>query len=104
MSAYAKNLERWRRAVATHDVENPTHTSHGIGLSGYDLDRLGLTEYELLWPGIRVEAINVVSGNFRVLCDGDHDECNLREKEERENGVVDAVAKAFDLPRELIEA
>jgi hypothetical protein len=43
----AKNLERWRRAVATHDMENPTHESYGIGLARFDLDRLGLDEGDL---------------------------------------------------------
>lgn len=95
MSAMGKNLERWRRAVATHDVENPSHTSHGIGLAHYDLNRLGLTEGEELWPGIRVEEISVVSGNFRVLCDGEHSDCKpktLQEKEAREAELAPAVS------------
>jgi hypothetical protein len=93
----AANLERWRRAVATHDVENPTHTSWGIGLSQFDLDRLGFTEGEVLWEGITVEVDGKTTGNFRVLCDGDHDECDLRIKEAREAPPVDAAAREREL-------
>lgn len=99
-SKIAKNLERWRRAVATHDVENPSHTSYGIGLSQFDLDRLGLEDGEELWSGIRVEVDGGQTANFRVLCDGDHDECDLRIKEAREAEPVRAVADG----RELVEA
>lgn len=100
MSAMGKNLERWRRAVATHDVENPTHESYGIGLAHFDLERLGLTAGEELWPGIRVEVDGKTAGNFRVLCDGEHDECDLRIKEAREAEPVRAVTR----DRELVEA
>lgn len=93
-SKIAKNLERWRRAVATHDVENPTHTSYGIGLSQFDLDRLGLEDGEELWPEIRVEVDGKTSGNFRVLCDGDHDECDLRVKEAREADTEREIVRA----------
>lgn len=87
MSAMGKNLERWRRAVATHDVENPTHESYGIGLAFFDLERLGLTEGEELWTGYTVQVDGKASGNFRVLCDGNHDERQprtLAEKEQQE--------------------
>lgn len=81
----ALNLRRMRQAVATHDVENPTHTSYGIGVSFYDLQRLGFEEGEELWDGIHIEVDGKGSGNFRVLCDGEHDECDLRIKEARES-------------------
>ena len=84
----AKNLERFAQAVAIHDRENPTHTAWGIGLAPFDLDRLGLDEGEEILPGITIQADNGVTGNFRVLCDGQHDE----EKETAEEEVVDAVA------------
>lgn len=71
-SKYALNLRRWRMAVATHDVENPTHTSYGIGVSAFDLKRLGIDEGEELWPGYTIEIDGGTSGNFRVLCDGEH--------------------------------
>ena len=70
----AKNLERFAQAVAAHDRENPTHTAYGIGLAHFDLERLGLEEGEEILPGIRIQADNGVTGNFRVLCDGEHEE------------------------------
>lgn len=87
-SKIAKNLERFAQAIAAHDRENPTHTAWGIGLAPFDLDRLGLDEGEEILPGITIQADNGVTGNFRVLCDGQHDE----EKETAEEEVVEAVA------------
>jgi hypothetical protein len=85
----AKNLERFAQAVAAHDRENPTHTAWGIGLNAFDLERLGLEEGEEILPGIVIQADGGVTGNFRVLCHGEHDE----ELEEVEAEVVEAVAK-----------
>jgi len=85
----AKNLERFAQAVASHDRENPTHTAHGIGLAHFDMERLGFDEGEEILPGITIHADSGVTGNFRVLCDGEHDE-NQDEVEEQE--VVEAVA------------
>ena len=85
----AKNLERFAQAVAAHDRENPTHTAHGIGLAHFDLERLGFDEGEEILPGITIHADSGVTGNFRVLCDGEHDE-NESEVEQQE--VVEAVA------------
>jgi hypothetical protein len=84
----AKNLERFAQAVAAHDRENPTHTANGIGLAHFDLERLGLEEGEEILPGITIHADSGVTGNFRVLCDGEHDEG----KTESEVEVVEAVA------------
>ncbi|MGN6371560.1 MAG: hypothetical protein ACTHM1_00995 [Solirubrobacteraceae bacterium] len=84
----AKNLERFAQAVAAHDRENPTHTAWGIGLAHYDIERLGLEEGEEILPGITLQCDGGVSGNFRVLCDGQHDEG----KAESEQEVVMAVA------------
>ncbi|MGI8595232.1 MAG: hypothetical protein ACR2ML_12875, partial [Solirubrobacteraceae bacterium] len=84
----AKNLERFAQAIAAHDRENPTHTAWGIGLNGFDLERLGLEEGEEILPGIVIQADGGVTGNFRVLCDGDHDS----EVEEAEAEVVEAVS------------
>jgi hypothetical protein len=84
----AKNLERFAQAVAAHDRENPTHTAYGIGLAYFDLERLGLDEGEQILPGITIHADNGVSGNFRVLCDGEHEE-DLTEAEEQ---AVEAIA------------
>ena len=84
----AKNLERFAQAVAAHDRENPTHTAHGIGLAHFDMERLGFDEGEEVLPGITIHADGGQTGNFRVLCDGDH----LQELEAEEAEVVDAVA------------
>jgi hypothetical protein len=84
----AKNLERFAQAVAAHDRENPTHTANGIGLAHFDLERLGLEEGEEILPGITIHADSGVTGNFRVLCDGEHDEGKVESEEE----VVEAVA------------
>jgi hypothetical protein len=84
----AKNLERFAQAVAAHDRENPTHTAFGIGLAHFDLERLGLDEGEEILPGITIHADSGVTGNFRVLCDGDHEE----ELSEAEEQAVEAIA------------
>jgi hypothetical protein len=84
----AKNLQRFAQAVAAHDRENPTHTAHGIGLAHFDMERLGFDEGEEILPGITIHADSGVTGNFRVLCDGEHDE----ELEEAEQEVVEAVS------------
>lgn len=84
----AKNLERFAQAIAAHDRENPTHTAWGIGLAHYDMERLGLEEGEEILPGITIQCDGGVSGNFRVLCDGQHDE----EREVAEEEVVQAVS------------
>ena len=84
----AKNLERFAQAVASHDRENPTHTAHGIGLAHFDMERLGFDEGEEILPGITIHADSGVTGNFRVLCDGEHDEG----LEEAEQETVEAVA------------
>lgn len=96
----AKNLERFAQAVAAHDRENPTHTAYGIGLSHFDLERLGLEEGEEILPGIAIHADGGQSANFRVLCDGQHDEGAV----ESEREVVHAVstrAVPVSSPREI---
>jgi hypothetical protein len=97
----AANLRAFQIAVNAHDRENPTHTAYGIGLAHFDLDRLGFDEGEEILPGIRIEVDGGVSGNFRVLCDGDHSE-DLEEAEEEV--MIEAVAAERDVwtaqPRE----
>jgi hypothetical protein len=85
----AKNLERFAQAVNSHDRENPTHTAYGIGLAHFDLERLGFDEGEEILPGITIHADGGVTGNFRVLCDGDHHE----EQVAAEAETVDAIAR-----------
>jgi hypothetical protein len=89
----ARNLERFAQAVAAHDRENPTHTAHGIGLAHFDMERLGFDEGEQVLPGITIHADSGVTGNFRVLCDGEHDEGRSEVEEE----AVEAIA-AQSLP------
>ena len=84
----AANLRAFQIALNSHDRENPTHTAYGIGLAHFDMERLGFEEGEEILPGITIHADGGVTGNFRVLCDGDH----LEEKEAEEAEVVDAVA------------
>lgn len=74
MSKIAKNLQAFQIAINSHDRENPTHNSYGIGLSAFDIERLGLDEGEEILPGIKVECDGKTSGNFRILCDGDHND------------------------------
>ncbi len=87
-SKIAKNLERFAQAVAVHDRENPTHTAYGIGLAYFDLERLGLEDGEEILPGITIHVESGVTGNFRVLCDGEHD----GELSEAEEEAVEAIA------------
>lgn len=85
----AKSLERFAQAVAAHDRENPTHTAFGIGLAHFDLERLGFEEGEEILPGITIHVDGGTSGNFRVLCDAEHDEGGAEEVEE---AMLEAIA------------
>jgi hypothetical protein len=88
ISKIAANLQRFAMAINAHDRENPTHTAYGIGLNPFDMDRLGFEDGEEVVPGIRIESDDGETGNFRVLCDGDH----LEELEASEEEVVEAVS------------
>ena len=81
-------LERLAQGVAAHDRENPGHHTWGVGMAHFDIERLGLEEGEEILPGIVLQADGGVTGQFRVLCDGQHDS----ELEEEQEEVVDAVA------------
>jgi hypothetical protein len=81
-------LERLAQGVAAHDRENPGHHTWGIGMAHFDIERLGLDVGEEILPGIVLQADGGVTGQFRVLCDGEHDEGAVEEEQE----VVDAVA------------
>src|SRR5256714_2561006 len=82
-------LERLSQGVAAHDRENPDHNTWGIGMAHFDIERLGLDEGEELIPGIVLQADGGQTGQFRILCDGQHDQGEVEEEEE----VVDAVAE-----------
>ncbi len=87
-SKIAYLLERLSQGIAAHDRENPDHRSWGIGMSHFDIERLGLEEGEEILPGIVLQADGGVTGAFRVLCDGDHD----TELTEEDAEITDAVA------------
>jgi hypothetical protein len=87
-SKVAKNLRAFAIAINAHDRENPTHTAWGIGLAHFDMERLGFDEGEQILPGIVIQADGGVTGNFRVLCDGDHTE----ELEQEETEVLEVVS------------
>jgi hypothetical protein len=87
-SKIAYLLERLAQGVAAHDRENPGHHTWGIGMTHFDIERLGLDEGEEILPGIVLQADGGVTGAFRILCDGDHGQGIAEEEEE----VVDAVA------------
>lgn len=89
-SKIAKNLRAFQMAINAHNDQNPDHNVLGLGLSAYDIERLGLEIGEEILPGVPIQEINVTVGNFRVLCDGEHDEGIAGEA--REAQPVDAVA------------
>jgi hypothetical protein len=83
-----KLMQSFKIAINVHDRENPDHNSWGIGMAHFDIERLGFEEGEEILPGITIHGDGGVTGNFRVLCDGQHDE----QREEQEQEVVEAVA------------
>ena len=89
-SKIAKNLERFAIAINAHDRENPTHNAYGIGLAHFDMERLGFDEGEEVLPGITIHLDSGVSGNFRVLCDAEHDE---EHEEVAEEEVLEVVSR-----------
>src|ERR1700726_1634587 len=91
----AKNLERFAQAVAAHDRENPTHTAWGIGLAHFDMERLSFEEGEEILPGITIHGDSGVTGNFRVLSDGDHDEGETEGEQEAVEAVSTRSLPAF---------
>jgi len=80
-SKIAATLRAFQIAINAHDRENPTHNAYGIGLAHFDMERLGFDEGEEVLPGITIHADSGVTGNFRVLCDGDHQDTTLEEEE-----------------------
>lgn len=85
VSSYGSNLRRWRIAVATHDTENPGHDpAFGIALCHFDIERLDLEVGEELWDGVNLYEDSGQPNMFRIMCNGTHDECDMRIKEARE--------------------
>jgi hypothetical protein len=69
----AKNLKRFRDSINEHNRWNIDHSpAYGIAVSKFDLDRLGFDEGETLWSGVTIHSDDKCSGNFRILCDGQH--------------------------------
>jgi hypothetical protein len=102
-SKIAYLLERLAQGVAAHDRENPSHHTWGIGMAHFDIERLDLEEGEEILPGIVLQADGGVTGAFRVLCDGDHDQG----AEEAEEEYVDAVAEQdrdLEIARPAVDA
>jgi hypothetical protein len=83
-------LERMAQGVAAHDRENPTHNTWGIGMAYFDIERLGLEDGEEILPGISLKADGGQTGQFRILCDGQHDGGAAQEEDEE---FVEAVAE-----------
>lgn len=93
-------LERMAQGVAAHDRENPDHHTWGIGMAFFDIERLGLEDGEEILPGIVLQGDGGMTGQFRILCDGQHD----GGVEEEEEEVVDAVAREHEESAEPLPA
>jgi hypothetical protein len=88
-SKIAYLLERIAQGVAAHDRENPDHHTWGIGMAYFDIERLGLEDGEEILPGLVLRGDGGMTGQFRILCDGQHDDSSMEEEEE----VVEAVSE-----------
>lgn len=82
-------LERIAQGVAAHDRENPDHNTWGVGMAYFDIERLGLEDGEEILPGIVLRGDGGMTGQFRILCDGQHD----GELSEEEEELLDAIAE-----------
>jgi hypothetical protein len=63
----AKNLKAFREGIEAHD-RDCEYAAYGVGLSYFDIERLGLEEGEILWGQIRVINDGGQSGTFRICC------------------------------------
>ena len=95
-------LERMAQGVAAHDRENPGHNTWGIGMAYFDIERLALEDGEEILPGIVLQADGGMTGQFRILCDGQHDEELTEEEEELADAVseLELAEPVFAPPRE----
>jgi hypothetical protein len=82
-------LERIAQGVAAHDRENPGHHTWGVGMAYFDIERLGLEDGEEILPGLVLQGDGGMTGQFRILCDGQHGEGSVEEEEE----VLEAVSE-----------
>src|ERR1700752_3760625 len=88
-SKIGKLLQQVAMGGAGHDREKPDHNTWGVGMAHFDIERLDLEEGEELIPGIVLQADGGQTGQFRILCDGQHDQGELEEEQE----LVEAVAE-----------
>jgi hypothetical protein len=101
-SKIAYLLERISQGVAAHDRENPDHHTWGVGMSYFDIDRLGLEDGEEIIPGIVLQADGGMTGQFRILCDGQHDDALTEEEEEFVVAVAEQeIAEPVHAPGEV---
>ena len=91
-------LERVAQGVAAHDRENPDHHTWGIGMAYFDIERLGLEEGEELLPGIVLQADGGMTGQFRILCDGQHEGAAEEEEEAVEAVASEEVGETIEAP------
>jgi hypothetical protein len=89
MSVMGEVLGAFKRAIDNHNAENSGHTAHGIGMAHFDMERLGLEDGETVLPGITIQTDGGTTGNFRVLCDGQHDHQEEEEAQEPVKAVSD---------------
>ena len=82
-----KLLQQVAMGVAAHDRENPDHNTWGVGMAHFDIERLGLEEGEEILPGIVLQADGGGTGQFRILCDAEHDQGAVEKEEEVVNAV-----------------
>jgi hypothetical protein len=87
MSKIAKNYAAFKAGVEHHDKMNPDHSAYGIGLSNFDMERLGFEEGEHVFGNITIQCDGKTSGNFRVLCDGNHDDAPQMEEQAQDSRV-----------------
>lgn len=99
-SKVAKNLRAFVIAINAHDRENPNHEpAWGIGLAYFDMERLDFDEGEEIIPGITIHGDDGVTGNFRVLCNGEHDENLVEEEVDITDAISDEQLVPVLLPR-----
>lgn len=90
MNKIAKNLEAFNIGINNHDRANPAHTVFGIGLNAFDIDRLELEIGEEILPGICIQEDEGITGAFRIICDGLHED-DLFMEEESDLPIVEAI-------------
>ena len=68
-------------------------------MANFDIERLGLDEGEEILPGIVLQADGGMTGQFRILCDGQHGEGAEQVEEE----VVDGGAVVMVVEEVVVE-